>query len=42
MTPLKRMANKNDYQGAILYLVSGSSSYMTGSEFVIHGGWTAW
>jgi NAD(P)-dependent dehydrogenase (short-subunit alcohol dehydrogenase family) len=42
LTPLKRMANKSDYCAAVLYLVSDASLYMTGSEFVIDGGWTAW
>ena len=41
-TPLKRMATEEDVANAVEFLVDPKSSYITGHNLIVDGGWTAW
>lgn len=42
LTPMNRMAEVTDLQGAVVYLAAEVSDFMTGSDMIIDGGYCAW
>jgi len=42
LTPMGRMAEVSDLTGAVVYLASEASDFMTGNDLIIDGGYCAW
>lgn len=41
-TMLKRLSEPKDYCGPVMFLLSDASSYVTGADLLVDGGYTAW
>ena len=42
LTPMERLGEVSELKGAVVYLASQASSYMTGHDLVVDGGYTVW
>jgi NAD(P)-dependent dehydrogenase (short-subunit alcohol dehydrogenase family) len=41
-TPMERMSYNHEVASALIYLLSDASSYVTGDNMLVEGGWTVW